>query len=223
MVQVISASELTLNEVETKFKLQQTEDEQFFTEWQTNLSEISPQEKQSLDQVKADFLYLNKYPLFEEAVKLARSLGREARPGSLVKMVVLSPLLTAAGFYRRPFRITEEVPIQISLEEAGEIVRGRIDVLVIQEDLWVLVIESKQASFSLKNGIAQALSYMVSKQNQQQSLFGMVTNGSHFIFLKLMLGTTNQYALSDEFSLLKRGNDLYNVLAILKQIGQIIS
>ncbi|MGK7894451.1 MAG: type I restriction endonuclease [Xenococcus sp. (in: cyanobacteria)] len=207
MVQVISASELTLNEVETKFKLQQTEDEQFFTEWQTNLSEISLQEKQSLDQVKADFLYLNKYPLFEEAVK----------------MVVLSPLLTAAGFYRMPFRITEEVPIQISLEDLGEVVRGRIDVLVIQEDLWVLVIESKQASFSLKNGIAQALSYMVAKQKQQQSVFAMVTNGSHFIFLKLILGTTNQYALSDEFSLLKRGNDLYNVLAILKQIGQIIS
>ena len=204
MVQVISASELTLNEVETKFHLQQTEDEEFFPEWQANLPEISQQEQQSLDQVKADFLYLNKYPLFEEAVK----------------MVVLSPLLTAAGFYRMPFRITEEVPIQIALEEAGQIVRGRIDVLVIQEQFWVLVIESKQAGFSLKNGIAQALSYMVATPNQQQSVWGMVTNGSHFIFLKLTLGENKQYALSDEFSLLKRGNDLYTVLKILKQLSK---
>ena len=207
MAQVISASELTLNEVETKFGIQQTEDERFFREWQANLPEISESEKKSLDQVKADFLYLNKYPLFEEAVK----------------MVVLSPLLTAAGFYRMPFRITEEVPIQIAVEEAGQIVRGRIDVLVIQEQFWLLVIESKQAGFSLKNGIAQALYYMVATPNPNQSVLGMVTNGSHFIFLKLMLGETKQYALSDEFSLLKRGNDLYAVLGILKQIGTMIA
>ncbi len=207
MAQVISASELTLDEVETKFHLQQTEDEQFFSEWQDNLPELSEQEKQSLDQVKADFLYLNKYPLFEEAVK----------------MVVLSPLLTSAGFYRAPFRITEEVPIQIAVEEGGQIVRGRIDVLVIQKQFWVLVIESKQASFSLKNGIAQALSYMVAMPNPDQPIFGMVTNGSHFIFLKLILREIQQYALSDEFSLLKRRNDLYTVLGILKHIGQMMS
>jgi hypothetical protein len=206
MVQVILGSELTLNEVETKFHLQQAEEEKFFSEWQDNLSEISQEEKQYLDQVKADFLYLNKYPLFEEAVK----------------MVVLSPLLTLAGFYRMPFRISEEVPVQIAVKEEGQIVRGRIDILVIQEQFWVLVIESKQASFSLKNGIAQALGYMVATPNQTQAVFGMVTNGSHFIFLKLMLRETSQYALSDEFSLLRRRNDLYAVLKILKHIGKLI-
>ena len=87
----------------------------------------------------------------------------------------------------------------------------------------MLVIESKQAGFSLKNGIAQALSYMVATPNQQQSVFGMVTNGSHLIFLKLILRETKQYALSDEFSLLKSENDLYTVLGILKQIGKMIS
>lgn len=206
MVQVIAASELTLNEVETKFRLQQAEAESFFSEWQENLPEISQEERQYLDQVKADFLYLNKYPLFEEAVK----------------MVVLSPLLTLAGFYRMPFRISEEVPLEIALKEAGQVVRGRIDILVIQQQFWVLVIESKQASFSLKNGITQALAYMVATPNQAQAVFGMVTNGSHFIFLKLMLRETPQYALSDEFSLLRRGNDLYAVLGILKHLGKLI-
>lgn len=206
MVQVISANELTLNEVETKFHLQQAEEETFFSEWQENIPEIANEEKQYLDQVKADFLYLNKYPLFEEAVK----------------MVVLSPLLTLAGFYRMPFRISEEVPVQIAVQEEEQIVRGRIDILVIQKQFWVLVIESKQASFSLKNGIAQALSYMVATPDRTQAVFGMVTNGSHFIFLKLMLGETSHYALSDEFSLLRRGNDLYTVLGILKHIGKLI-
>ncbi len=206
MVQVIPASELTLNEVETKFHLQQAEEETFFSEWQENLPEIAEEEKRYLDQVKADFLYLNKYPLFEEAVK----------------MVVLSPLLTLAGFYRMPFRISEEVPVQIAVREEEQIVRGRIDILVIQKQFWVLIIESKQASFSLKNGIAQALSYMVATPNPTEPVFGMVTNGSHFIFLKLMLGETSRYALSDEFSLLRRENDLYTVLGILKHIGKLI-
>ena len=138
-------------------------------------------------------------------------------------MGVLSPLLTAAGFYRMPFRIREEVPIQIALEETGAIVRGRIDILVIQQQLWVLVIESKQAGFSLKTGIAQALSYMVATPTQHRSVLGMVTNGSHFIFLKLVLGETKQYAISDEFSLLKRGNDLHTALSILKYMGNNIS
>jgi hypothetical protein len=204
MVEVIAASELTLNEVETKFHLQEAAEEKFFSEWQENLPEISGEEKKYLDQVKADFLFLNKYPLFEEAVK----------------MVVLSPLLNLAGFYRSPFRISEEVPVQIAAKEGEQIVRGRIDILVIQEQFWVLVIESKQASFSLKSGIAQALSYMVATPNPTQAVFGMVTNGSHFIFLKLIGGETSQYVFSDEFSLLRHGNDLYAVLAILKHIGK---
>ena len=207
MVQVIPASEMTLEEVESKFNLQQSKAEQFFREWQENLPELSEEEKQSLDQVKADFLYLNKYPLFEEAVK----------------MVVLSPLLTQAGFYRKPFRLTEEVPVQIAMEEEGQMVRGRIDVLIIQERFWVLVVESKQASFSLKNAIVQALVYMAATPNPEGPVWGLVTNGSHFIFLKLMLGGTPQYALSDEFSLLRRGNDLYGVLRVLKQIGNLMA
>ena len=141
MVQVIPASELTLHEIKTKFGLQQVEDELFFSEWQGNLSELADSDKRSLDLVKGNFLYLDQYPLSEEAVKL----------------VVLSPLLAMAGFYGPPFRMRTEVPVQIALEDEGEVVRGRIDVLVLQERFWVLVVESKEAGFSLKAAIAQAL------------------------------------------------------------------
>ncbi len=53
--------------------------------------------------------------------------------------------------------------------------------------------------------------------------FGMITTGKSFIFIKLVKGETPQYALSDEFVLRKRGNELYSVLSILKRLGQLIS
>ncbi len=47
-------------------------------------------------------------------------------------MVVLSPLLSVAGFYRRPFRPTAEKQVEIAVEEAGEIVRGRMIIFANQ-------------------------------------------------------------------------------------------
>jgi len=70
MTQVVQASELTLHEVKTQLGLQEAEDEQFFSEWQEPLSKLTDVEQRSLDQVKADFLYLNQYPMSEEVVKL---------------------------------------------------------------------------------------------------------------------------------------------------------
>ncbi|HCF27136.1 MAG TPA: restriction endonuclease subunit R, partial [Cyanobacteria bacterium UBA11049] len=46
-------------------------------------------------------------------------------------------------------------------EDEGTVVKGKIDVLVLQEQLWILVIEAKKAQFSLEPGIPQALAYML--------------------------------------------------------------
>jgi hypothetical protein len=51
----------------------------------------------------------------------------------VVKLVVISPLLSLAGFYSPPFRLRTENPIKIALEKNDEEVRGRIDILVLQE------------------------------------------------------------------------------------------
>lgn len=92
------------------------------------------------------------------------------------------------------------------------------------------VIESKRASYSLGAGIAQILSYMLANPQPEQPSFGMITNGGSFLFLKLVQGNPSQYATSDfsdrpradPFDLLKkRENDLYNVLKILKHLGQL--
>ena len=205
MVQTIQAKDLSLHDIKEKFGLKQAEDEQFFREWIDNLPELTDLEKSLLDQVKADFLYLAEYPM----------------PESLVKMVVLSPILALAGFYRSPFRVAAEAPVQISTEDEEEIIHGLIDVLVLQNQLWVLVIESKSVSFSLEPAIPQALAYMMANPNPEKPAFGLVTNGSNFRFIKLTKQGTSQYALSDQFTL-DRGDDLYNVLSILKRIGALL-
>ncbi|MBH8573738.1 restriction endonuclease subunit R [Nostocaceae cyanobacterium CENA369] len=208
MVQFIQAQNVGLAYLEERFNLQLSEDEAFFTEWLEGLPEITDLEKQDLDKVKLHFLRLVKYPpLSEETVKL----------------VVLSPLLNLAGFYDEPFYIRGEQSIEISAEDEGEIIRGRIDILVIQEQLWILVIESKRSSFSLLETIPQALVYMLANPHQDKPAFGLVTNGSHFIFLKLAKENIPKYALSDEFTLLRRGNELYQVLRILKKLSQTLS
>ncbi|MEH2096660.1 restriction endonuclease subunit R [Nostoc sp. 'Peltigera membranacea cyanobiont' 213] len=208
MVQFIQAQNVGLAYLEERFGLQLAEEEAFFIEWFDNLPEITDLEKQDLDRVKLHFLRLVKRPpLSEETVKL----------------VVLSPLLNLAGFYDEPFYIRGEQSIEISAENEEEVIRGKIDILVIQEKLWLLVIESKRSSFSLLEAIPQALAYMLADPSQDKPTFGLVTNGSDFIFLKLAKQNQPRYAMSDQFTLLKRKNELYQVLSGLKNLSKILS
>ena len=208
MVQFIQARNIGIAYLEERFSLKQTDNEAFFPEWLENLPEISDLEKQYLDKVKLHFLRLAKYPpLSEETVKL----------------VVLSPLLSLAGFYDEPFFIRSESSIEIAVENEDEVIRGKIDVLVIQQQLWLLVIESKRTTFSLLEAIPQALTYMLANPHPTKPLFGLVMNGSDFIFIKFSQINQAQYALSDQFTLLKRENELYQVFRILKKLGQILN
>lgn len=52
------------------------------------------------------------------------------------------------------------------------------------------------------------------------SKFGLLTNGSSFRFVKLVPQPTPQYALSRVFDLFNPGHDLYEVLRILKYLGE---
>jgi hypothetical protein len=218
MVQIIQGQNVTLAYLKEKFALNKSEDEQFFIEWFENLPTISELEKQYLDRVKANYLsLLENAPLLEDAVKL----------------VVLSPLLDLAGFYRPPFSIATEESIEISedeiignadkIEEEKEIIKGKIDVLVIQNKLWLLVIESKRSTFSLAKAIPQALTYMLAAPNPDEPVYSLVLNGEDFQFIKLSQKTQPIYALSDRFTLYRSENELYIVLNILKKLGQVLN
>ncbi len=206
MTQAIAARKIKRPDLKTKFGLQLVQEESFFPEWQNNLPEISSVEQQALDRIKRNYLYLLEYPVME----------------SIVKMVVLSPLLDLAGFYEPPFRVDGETNIQVSAEDEGELIKGCIDVLGIQGQLWVTVIEAKNSEFSITKAIPQALTYMLAAPNREQAIFGLVLNGSEFLFLKLVPGQYPQYAMSDLFSLLNRGNNLYHVLRVLKRFRDLI-
>lgn len=206
MVQTLPAREITLHQLTEKFGLQLVEDEQFFREWQDDLPEITEAEKQRLDRVKASYSNLLEDPPLLE---------------NTVKMVVLSPLLDLAGFYLPPFRIRSEKSIEISLEDEGLIIKGQIDVLAVCAQFWVVVIESKQAAFSLEVGRSQLLTYMLANPHPDRPTYGLILNGSNFRFLKLVKGETYQYALSRIFDLFNPGNDLYQVLRVLKRLSQL--
>jgi hypothetical protein len=94
--------------------------------------------------------------------------------------------------------------------------------LVIQEQFWRAVIESKETEFDVEMGIPQILAYIMANPIRDKPLFGMVTNGNSFIFLKIKQGEVPEYDFSDTYSPLSRANRLYEVLQILKGIGQVV-
>jgi hypothetical protein len=81
---------------------------------------------------------------------------------NVVKLTIVSPLLFIAGLYLSPFHIKAEKSLEIRAEDEGVIIDGRIDILVLKQNFWVTVIESKQTSFSLEEGLAQILTYSTS-------------------------------------------------------------
>lgn len=206
MSQVIQASNLSLYEVEEKFNLQQVQEPQFFPEWQGDLPNLTDCEKRWLDSVKADFLGLAKFGLHEE----------------IVKLVVLAPLLSLAGLCRLPFQPTAEKQVEIAFEDKNEIVRGRIDVLFLHRRLWATLIESKRKSINVSEALPQALFYMLSSPNGDKPTFGFAINGSEFLFIKFIQQEQPLYALSKLFSLINPGNDLYEVLGVLRRLRELV-
>lgn len=196
----------SLNDLQTKFNLRQTEDEQFFTEWYADLPTLTPQEKVAVNKIRQTYIYhRSEAPLLEGTVNL----------------LLLSPLLELAGFFSPPFRIKSPFSVEIAVEDGEEILKGLIDILVVHDRLWILVVESKRNIFPLTAALPQILAYMVANYHQDKPIFGMATNGDEFIFLKLSQQDTLRYDLSDAFLLLPHRNRFDQVLAILQKIGSL--
>jgi len=207
MVQTVAATAVTISDLESWCGIQLIEDEQFFREWLDDLPDLTESEKFLLERVKPEYLNILKYSSMLE---------------TSVKMVVLSPLLEMAGFYLPPFYIETEPSIELELVDGEVIIKGRIDVLVLDKTFWILVIESKRVGVSLEEGEAQMLKYLLSNPDKQVPSYGLLTNGTNFQFMKLTQVDTPQYAFSRLFNLRNPGNDLYGVLRVLKRLAQIL-
>jgi hypothetical protein len=203
----------SLDDLERFFGARRSSDEDFFEEWQQGLLPLSQEDCRFLDQMRDRFRYQRKMgPVAEGAVNA----------------IVISPLLSLVGFYDAPFRMRSEASISIATEVLADpeaedsevkVLRGRMDFLVLQDQFWQAVIESKETSFDIEMGIPQILTYMMGAPASQDVVFGMVSNGNHFVFVKLKRSPVPEYEFSDVFSMIPRKNRLYDVFQILKKIS----
>ncbi|MEA5463224.1 type I restriction enzyme HsdR N-terminal domain-containing protein [Leptothoe sp. PORK10 BA2] len=122
----------------------------------------------------------------------------------------MAPLLERLGFQDAPLLVHSEVPVQVKVTERDEIYRGRMDVLVVCNLMGVLTVEAKRSKFAVDMVLPQCLAYMTA--GETQPAFGMVTNGSDFMFCKL---ENSLYDLSKPFSLWSRYKRLHEVPTIL--------
>ena len=210
MVQLLRISEETsLEGLERDFQLQRNDDRDFFGEWRQELVNLSQGDRDVLKRITEFYKNISRKSVVSE---------------NIVKMAILSPLLDLAGFYSSQFAIADEESITVSAIDGETIYRGRIDILVIQQSLWILVIESKSSSFSLHKALPQALAYMLASPNPAKTTFGLITNGSEYRFVKLdATGNAPIYATSSLFSIFPPDDDLPTVLQILRRLAQIIA
>lgn len=207
MAKVIAVTEAikSLAEAESRLNLSRNEDEAFFTEWQAQLPSPSDSEQTALDTLRRRLLY-------------HRADG-ELLEGA-VTLLVASPLLELAGFYDPPFKMKAEAAIEIAIDDGEETLRGRIDILILQNQLWVMVLECKKTTISTRSALPQALAYMMANPDLDKPRFGMLTNGDDVLFVKLRAQPTAEYGLSRAFSIYTVRSELRSAFQVLKHLGQ---
>jgi hypothetical protein len=203
MVQVIAAREISVEDLQTRFQLEEVIDRDFFPEWYGDRQDLSDSERQFLDKIRDGFVNLRSHPpLLEKAVQIA----------------VLGPLLFLANCYLPPFYIHTEESIEIASQDGDLIVRGNIGILLLKDQLWVAAIESKRAEFSVEAGLTQLLVYMMANPRADRPTYGLVSTGGEFLFVKLVRGEISRYSTSDQFVLRRQTNELYDVFGILQRL-----
>lgn len=206
MVEILAITDYidSLAEAEARLGLSHADDATFFPEWSQPRSQLTPAEQQRLDQIKQRYLYHRQYGHLLEGA---------------VNFIVIAPLLEMAGFYDPPFRLRSEASVQLAIEDEDETVyKGRIDALIVQDHLWIILVEAKRTSFSVELALPQALAYLSAAPSDRPA-FGLVSNGAYSMFVKLH---QSRYSFSEDFSLNRRRNELYDVLCILNYLKIIV-
>ena len=193
----------TIAEAEGKFGLSRSESKDFFTEWYDQLPEIDPSDRANLEVLWRRYIY-------------HRSGGHLLE--STVMLLLVSPLLTIAGLYDPPFRIKAEDSIAINISDSEETLQGRIDVLVLRDRLWIIVLESKKTMLSVWSALPQTLAYLMASPNGDRPTFAMLTNGDDIVFVKL---EGKQYAMSQILAPLVNRGDLEVAWQVLRKIAEI--
>jgi hypothetical protein len=134
----------TLSDLQQRLGLVQTQNIAFFSEWMDDLPSLTTQQQAGIERIKQRYDY-----------HCADGLLLEGN----INLVVVAPLLELLDFIDPPFRLKSPHGIAIELEDSEETVRGFIDVLVLQERLWILTVESKRTSISVPAALPRAISF----------------------------------------------------------------
>ncbi|MBD2508329.1 restriction endonuclease subunit R [Desmonostoc muscorum] len=207
MTLTVEASSLSLNDVHRFLKLEKLSNGSF-TDF-LRLEPLSDFEQQDLLRIRDDFdRYLSAGKISE----------------GLVKFITIAPLMRLAGFYDVPIRLTMEDSIAITVEDEDRRITGRMDILAINSPqsniappFWVLVIETKNSSVNVIEGLPQLLTYAFKSLDQQPSVWGLVTNGQLYQFVYLRHDNQSTYELMPLLNL-SQSPDAIELLQVFKAI-----
>ncbi len=206
----VEPSSLSLNDVHRLLKLQE-EPIGSFTDFLT-LNSLSEFEQEDLLKIRNDFW---------------RYLAAGKISEGLVKFLTLAPLMRTAGFYDVPIRLTMEDVIAIAIEDEDTSIRGRMDILAVNNaqattapPFWILVIETKNSAVDVFEGLPQLLTYAFKSLEQQSSVWGLVTNGRSYLFVHLRQGSPPTYQIMAELSLNESEGSI-RLLQVMKAICQL--
>ncbi|MBE9232615.1 type I restriction enzyme HsdR N-terminal domain-containing protein [Cuspidothrix issatschenkoi LEGE 03284] len=191
----------TIAEAEKRLSLTRNQSPDFFREWCDQLPPLNNDDIKNLTTLWQRYMY-------------HRSDGHLLE--STVILLLISPLLTIAGLYDPPFKIKAEESIQIIVADSEETLQGRIDILVLKERLWIIVVESKKTMLSVWSALPQTLAYLMANPNQNYPTFAMLTNGDDIVFIKL---ENQKYAISRVFAPFTNQSELEFACQVLRKIA----
>ncbi|AUT04189.1 restriction endonuclease subunit R [Nostoc sp. CENA543] len=209
---ILNARNLSLEEVQRLFGFQEQYNDAFSN--LLSLKPITEAEQQELFQIRDDFRrYLISGKLSEGQVKL----------------LVVAPLLRLAGFYQYPIEIRlEENIADIEVEDEDITIKGRFDILAInkvkhtkpQAYFWVLIVESKNSQIDVSTGLSQLLTYAYRGLDNQQSVWGLITNGRLYQFVYIQQGNPPIYQMMPLLNLMESPRAV-ELLQVFKAICQL--
>ena len=205
MVQVVGVTKAitNLNQIHDSFGLRLTSSPNFFLEWLEPFPQLSMEEVEVCDRLRTRYRYYQAEGAITE---------------STVNLIIIAPLLELLGLSDPPYLLKGEKHVRIEIEQKDIILEGLIDILVMQERLWLIILETKRYGFSVMQALPQTLAYMMSNPQTANPAYGLITTGEDYLFVKLD-PQQREYDLSDKFTLsTRRDNQLYMVVQILKRL-----
>ena len=203
-----NASDLFLDDVHRLLNLEQQSSTLFTT--LLSLEPLSESEQQEILQIRDDYWhYFSAGKIYE----------------GLVKLIAIAPLMRLTGFYKHPIEIRlEEKIADIDIQDEDTKITGRMDILAINKTkptmgvpFWILIVETKNSLAEAFAGLPQLLTYAYKSLENQESVWGLTTNGLRYQFVYLQQGNPPTYQLLPELILIDTERSL-QLLQVLKAI-----